>query len=213
MPLITRIIEQKRRPNRRNVHLDGRFGFGCHVNVVARFRLREGLNLTPQQVREIEQGELRQECFDQAMACLGRRLHSRSELQRKLARREHGSAIIASVLDELTRLGYIDDERFARTKALSAADHKRQGRRRAMVELLRSGVNTDVARRALEEVYGSKDTAAIARALAEKHSARLRSLDPLVARRRLAGMLQRRGFGFEEIRPVLDEVLPAARDA
>lgn len=211
MPLITRIIEQKRRPNRRNVHLDGRFAFGCHLNVVAKFRLREGMNLTDEQVRQIEEGEVRQECFDKAMGYLGRRLHSRSELERKLARREYGPAIIASVLDELSRLGYVDDERFARTRALSAAEHKKHGPRRAMVELLKSGVKGDVARRALDHVYKSQDTAGIARALAEKQAARLRKLDPLVARRRLTGMLQRRGFDFEDIRPVLDEVLPAAR--
>lgn len=176
MPLITRIIEQKRRPDRRNIHLDGRFAFGCHLNVVAKFRLREGMNLTDEQVRQIEEGEIRQECFDKAMEYLGRRLHSRSELERKLARREYGPAIIASVLDELSRLGYVDDERFARTRALSAAEHKKHGRRRAMVELLKSGVKGDVARRALDHVYESQDTAGIARALAQKQAARLRKL-------------------------------------
>lgn len=212
MPVITRIIEQKHRPNRRNIHLDGRFAFGCHLNVVAKFRLREGMSLTEQQVRQIEEGEVRQECFDQAMEYLGRRLHSRSELERKLARREYGPGTIGSVLDELSRLGYVDDERFARTRALSAAENKKHGRRRAMVELLKSGVKGDVARRALEDVYASKDTTALARALAEKQAPRLRKLDPFVARRRLTGMLQRRGFDFDDIRPVLDELLPIVRD-
>ena len=46
-----------------------------------------------------------------------------------------------------------------------------------------------------------------ARRLAQKQSARLRKLDPLVARRRLAGMLQRRGFDYDTIKPVIDEVL------
>lgn len=211
MPLITRIIEQKRRPNRRNVHLDGRFAFGCHLNVIAKFRLREGMALTNEQVQQIEEGEVRQECFDKAMEYLGRRLHSRLELERKLERREYGSATVTSVLDELSRLGYVDDERFARTRALSAAEHKKHGRRRAMLELLKSGVKGDVARRALSDVYESQDTAGLARSLAEKQAARLRKLDPLVARRRLTGMLQRRGFDFEEIRPVLDEVLPGSR--
>jgi regulatory protein len=53
LPTITRIAEQKRRPNRRNVYLDGAFAFGCNVKVVARFRLREGMTLSPEQVRQI----------------------------------------------------------------------------------------------------------------------------------------------------------------
>jgi SOS response regulatory protein OraA/RecX len=47
----------------------------------------------------------------------------------------------------------------------------------------------------------------IARALAMKQATRLRKLDPQVARRRLVGMLQRRGFDYDSIRPVVDEIL------
>ena len=47
----------------------------------------------------------------------------------------------------------------------------------------------------------------MARELALKQAPRLRKLDPLVAKRRLVGMLQRRGFDFETIKPVIDEVL------
>jgi regulatory protein len=207
MPIITRISEQKRRENRRNIYLDGHFAFGCNLNVVAKFKLREGMTLTPEQVRAIEEGEVRQECFDKAMEYLGLRLHSRAELARKLMRREYGDTIMSAVLDELARLGYIDDERFARAKALSAAEHKKHGRRRAMAELLKSGVKGDVARRALDHVYDAQDTLAVARQLAEKQAPRLKRLEPEVARRRLVGMLQRRGFDYEDIRPVVEEVL------
>jgi regulatory protein len=212
MPVITKISEQNRRPNRRNVHLDGRFAFGCNVNVIAKFRLREGMSLTDEQVKQIEEGEVRQECFDKAMEYLGTRLHSRSELERKLARREYGPAIVAAVLENLAQLGYVNDERFARTKALSAAEHKKHGSRRAMVELLKSGVQRDAAQQAIHDVYDAQDTLGIVRALARKQAPRLRKLDGLVARRRLAGMLMRRGFDYDEIRPVLDELLRGELD-
>jgi len=87
MPTITRVSEQKRRPNRRNVYLDGAFAFGCSLNVVAKFRLREGMTLSDDQIRQIQLGEVKQECFDRATESLSSRLHSRSELRRKLLRR------------------------------------------------------------------------------------------------------------------------------
>ncbi len=207
MPIITRISEQKRRPNRRNIHLDGSFAFGCNLNVVAKFRLREGMTLTPEQVRQIELGEVKQECFDRAMAALGSRLHSRAELHRKLMRREYGETVVNAVLDDLARLGYVNDEQFAKTKALSAAQYKHHGRRRAVVELRRAGVRGDVAERALNDVYAGRDNTAEARELARKQLPRLKRLDAQVARRRLVGMLQRRGFDYEDIRPVINEVL------
>jgi regulatory protein len=207
MPQVTSITEQKRRPNRRSVFLDGRFAFGCSVNVIARFRLRVGQSLAPEQVAQIEQGVVKQECFDKSIRFLESRLHSRAELHRKLKRQEWGDAVIESVLADLSRMGYLDDARFARTKALSAAQHKKHGRRRAYVELIKSGVEGGVARRALEDVYDAHDSTRVARELAMKQRDRLMKLDPIVARRRLVGMLQRRGFEYESIRPVIDEVL------
>src|ERR1700709_2723004 len=101
MPEITKISEQRRRPNRRNVYLDGLFAFGCNLNVIARFRLREGMRLSEEQVLEIQQGEVRQECFDQGLKFLQMRLHSRAELIKKLNRREYGEEIVRSVTDQL----------------------------------------------------------------------------------------------------------------
>jgi len=212
MPTITQIVEQKRAANRRNVYLDGRFAFGCNLNVVAKFRLREGMLLTPAEVDAIREGEVRQECFDRAMEYLQGRLHSRAELQRKLMRREYGEPIITGVLDDLARLEYLNDEQFARTRAQSAAEHKHHGPRRAYQELRKAGVTGDVAKRALDDVYAATDTLATARELARKQAPRLARLDPLVARRRLAGMLQRRGFDYDDVKTVIDEVLGGHSD-
>lgn len=212
MPVITKIAEQKRRANRRNIHLDGRFAFGCNINVVAKFQLKEGMTLTPQQVERIQQGEVRQECFDKAMEFLQTRLHGRAELSRKLMRGEYGEDVINGVLEDLVRLGYVDDARFAKVKALTAAERKHHGRRRALAELIKSGVKGEVARRALDEVYEEHDSRSVAKELAMKQAPRLRKLDPVVARRRLAGMLQRRGFEYDSIKPVIDEVLGDAGD-
>lgn len=211
MPTITKISEQ-RRPNRRNVWLDGTFAFGVNLNVVARFRLREGMILTTEQVMEIERGEVRQEVFDKATQYLGQRLHSRAELHRKLVRGEYGERVINDVLDQLEKLDYVDDKRFAIAKATSAAQHKHHGKRRAAVELMKAGVTGETARRALEDVYETHDSMAVARQLAEKKAPSLRRLDPVVARRRLVGMLLRRGFTYDDIRPVIDEVLGKDHD-
>jgi regulatory protein len=212
MAVITQIVEPKGKPQRRRIYLDGKFAFTVKLNVVARFRLREGMELSPQQLEAIEQGEIRQECLDRAMKYLSGRLHSRQELRKKLVRQEYSQPLIDDVLDELKRLGYIDDERFAKTKALSAAQHKHHGPRRAMMELMRAGVKKDVAQVAVGEVYESNDNVAEARKLAQKQAARLKKLDPQVARRRLAGMLARRGFDYDSIKPVIEEVIGRDQD-
>ena len=207
MPTVTQITEQKRRLNRRNVYLDGSFAFGCNLNVIARFRLRAGLQLTSDEVEQIQRGEIRQECFDAATRYLESRLHSRSELKRKLMRKEIGEAVIEGVLDDLQRLGYIDDAKFAAAKAGSAAKYKHHGPRRAMQELMRAGVKPEIAKKATQEVYAQTDSIELAMKLADRHKGRLEKLDPAVARRRLTGTLLRRGFDFETIKPVIKKAL------
>lgn len=152
-------------------------------------------------------GSRRQKCIDSALKLLGMRLHSRSELARKLARKEFDRETIDDALAELQRVGYVDDRRFAVAKAQSLMEHKKHGRRRAFAELIRAGVSREVADQALNEVYGLTESVDIARQLALKQAPRLRKLDPVVARRRLVGMLQRRGFSYDAIKPLLDEVL------
>src|SRR2546422_988275 len=103
MPIITKIAEQKRRPNRRNVYLDGNFAFGCNLNVIAKFRLREGMTIDEPKLDAILHGEVKQGCFDAAMRFLQTRLHSTSEIRRKLARQEWGESVIDETIADLTR--------------------------------------------------------------------------------------------------------------
>jgi regulatory protein len=207
MPIVSKIQPQRRRANRRSVYLDGTFAFGCNLNVIARFRLREGLELSAEEIEKIQQGEIRQECLDAALGYLESRLHSRRELKTKLMRKEIGGSIIEGVLDDLQRMNYLDDAKFAVSKAASSARYKHHGPRRAMAELLRAGVKSEIAKKATAEVYDAADSLEIAMKLAERQSARLKKLDPPVARRRLIGMLMRRGFEFESIKPVVEKIL------
>lgn len=207
MPTVTQISEQRRKANRRNVYLDGAFAFACNLNVVAKFKLREGLVLTAEEVERIKQGEVRQDCFDAAMRFIERRMHSREELRTKLAKKEYDAETIAGVLDDLERLGYVDDAKFAAAKVESAAKVRHHGRRRAAIELLKKGVTGESARQALDQTYDTHDSLAVARELARKKWPSLSKLPPEVARRRLAGMLGRRGFEYDVVRPVIDEVM------
>jgi regulatory protein len=207
MPTVTQITPQRRAANRRNVFLDGAFAFGCNLNVIARFRLREGQALSPAQVEQILAGEVRQECFDRAIRSIESRLHGRAELKKKLMKKDWGEAIVDGVLDDLQRMNYLDDAKFAVARATSAAKTKKHGRRRAQIELARKGIKPDEAKRALDQVYAEHDSNAVALSLAMKQAPRLRAMDPAAARRRLTGMLIRRGFDYDAIRPVIERVL------
>ena len=73
------------------------------------------------------------------------------------------------------------------------------GRRGAVASLRRHGVGAEVAQRAVEEsVPADEDDRATE--IARQRLARLTSLDPEIAKRRLLGFLMRRGFDSETAR-------------
>lgn len=190
--------------------MDGRFAFGCNINVVAKFRLREGLVLTEDELARIRDGEVQQECFDRAIRFIETRMHSRKELSDKLKRNEYPIEMIDAVLDRLTEMGYVNDAKFATGKVEAAAKYKHQGPNRARIELAKKGVDREVARQVVEEVFESHNSMSVARDLARKKMRSLSRLEPVVAKRRLYGMLLRRGFDYDTIKPVVEEVLGGA---
>ncbi|MEL7237246.1 MAG: RecX family transcriptional regulator [Planctomycetota bacterium] len=206
MAVITSITQQ-RRGNRRSVFIDGDFAFGCNVNVVARFRLREGMAIDDTLRREIELGEVKQEAFDHALRLVGQRRQSERELRTKLGRKEYGPAVIDAVFDDLQRLGYLDDVKYAEVRAGDSVRLKKHGPQRARSELIAKGIDADTAEQAVAAVYENVDELAMATELAKKKTPSLRRLEPEVARRRLIGFLQRRGFDFDTVRRAVESTL------
>ena len=207
MPKITAISEQRRRKNRRSVHIDGEFAFGCNLNVVARFRLREGMTISESLRKEIEEGEVQQEAFDHATRLLGMRMQSERELRTKLGRKDYGAGAIDAVIENLKRLNYVDDAKFAASRAADQANVKKHGKVRAVQELMKSGVARPLAEKATAAAYQDVDPRAAALELANKRVPGLRRLDAETAKRRLVGFLQRRGFDFETVQYAVEKAL------
>jgi regulatory protein len=213
MPVITRINPLKSRPGRCTVHLDGRYAFTADERLIARLGLHVGEDVDAARRRQIDQAGLGQKCSDAAARLLGGRALSSSQLRARLLRKGYSPPTVDEVIRSMSRQGYLDDARFAVGRASSAARSRHLGRRRAGQELIKAGVPTDLARRALDEVYEAHDSMAVARELARRKAPALRRLGDAVARRRLYGMLLRRGFTYDEVRPVVDEVLGAEPEA
>ncbi len=213
MGVVTKITPQVKNPKRVSVYVDGTFFIGLQLNVLDKLGLRVGRELDEVEVARIALAKDRQNALDKALMYLGRRLHSQTELETKLGRAGFVPDVVGYTIAEVNRLGYINDAAFGVAKATVSAKRKLHGKRRAMVELAKSGVRGETARKAVEDVYEGHDAMGVARLLAGKRANGMARLDAETARRRLAGMLMRRGFTWDEIRPALDEVMGQARES
>lgn len=128
-----------------------------------------------------------------ALDQLATRQRSEHELRATMARRNVPADIIDELLERFTEVGLIDDEAFASSLATTRATVGQRGRYRIRQELAAKGIDREVAEAAVSDI-DPEDEMEAALALAVKRARSLAALEPHVARRRLAGVLARRGF-------------------
>ena len=165
----------------------------------AAFALRPGMELDDALRAEIEAAVRRADTRSAAAGLAGSRALSRRELEEKLARKGLAAEDVQAAADWLEDLGAIDDAAYARLVARHYGD-RGYGAGRVREELRRRGVPQALWEEALAELPDSGE--AIRALLAKK--VRGDDLSDPRERRRLSGVLLRRGFSWEEIRPALD---------
>ena len=215
MPTIS-ALEPQRRKGRLNVFVDGQFVIGVGETVAADLSLRVGREITPERLREIAGAEEVHKATEAALVLLEVRARAKREIETRLAQKGYDESVVALVVEKLTRLELLNDAQFAAqwVEAKTRVGGSRPvGKRRLSQELFGKGVAKDQIAEAVERV-SEDDELALARAAAKK-KVRLVPTDRDALqdeRRKLMGFLQRRGFGWETVKRVTREALPAPGD-
>ncbi len=135
----------------------------------------------------------------QAFRHLAYRDRSERELAQYLEKKKHAPSVIQRTLQDLVKLNYIDDQRFAMEWGRSRVEGKKFGKKRLRHELLVKGVSSHIIETTLDTLYDSHPEQDLALACANKKLASLHGLEPEKKTRRLAQYLQRRGFSADII--------------
>jgi len=174
---------------------------------IFRLGLEAGSVIDASSLAVLESRDTYRRTRDAAVGFLAARPHSTDELRRRLTRAGLASDVVAAVLADLQRDGYLDDLEFARAWVRRRRASLTCGLLRLRAELREKGVPGALIEQAIREVDGEEDAAAAEEGRAREFVARrLRAYTRLTwdARvRRLAGLLERRGFAAHTIARVL----------
>jgi regulatory protein len=135
-----------------------------------------------------------------ALRLLSYRGRSERELAERLLARGFTARAAAAAVERARALGYVDDGALARTLRRTAEEVKLLGAMGAARYLRRMGLTRETA----EEALLGYDEAESARKLLRRKSRSLRGADEASRRRRLAGMLLRRGHSAPTVRKALE---------
>lgn len=123
-------------------------------------------------------------------------------IRQRLARAGFGTDAIDETIAWLRGLGYLDDTRLAGEFVRARKTYRVRGRGGVAWELRQSGIAESVVQGALTE-YSPEEEKALAAAIAQKRAAAAPEEAPERLYRRIAGLLQRRGFSVGAIRHAL----------
>ncbi len=135
------------------------------------------------------------------------------QLRQRLAARQVSAGSIDEVVGALKSNGALDDRRTALAAARTDALVKRHGRSRVTQHLAVLGIERDLARRVVQEVFAEIDEQELLeRALARRLGKTRRSVKDAAEYRKLYGYLVRQGFEPSAVATLLRQrARPAAR--
>ncbi|HXF70917.1 MAG TPA: RecX family transcriptional regulator [Thermoflexus sp.] len=181
------------------VYLDGRRAFV--LTAIAAAQLRPGQVLSEDEIARLLERDLLEQAHELALRFLSYRPRSEREVADHLRRKGFDAQTVEAELERLRRVGLVDDRAFAQFWVENRTAFRPRSRRALQAELRRKGIPPAIIQEVLQEA--SPDERSLALRLARDRARRLRGLDPLTFRRRLAGYLIRRGFEGELVREIL----------
>jgi regulatory protein len=198
---------QVKDPNRVSVYVDGAFSFGMPLDAATDFGIQKGAELSEDLLEDCLAADEAYRARRKALNLLAHRQRSVGELEQRLGLAGFGPAAIADAMARMDHLGYLNDLAFATSLARDRLLSGKLGKKRVLDDLRRKGVDPALALRVVAEVGAGRDETEDAYALARKRARAVSDIDQSRRqRRRLYGLLARRGFGAEAIRQALRRI-------
>jgi regulatory protein len=204
---ITALQAQLSDSQRVSVFIDDEFALGVSMATLARERLYVGQVLSADDYARLERAVQADRALSAALRALDARPRSTAELRLRLKRKGFDAESVDAALARLTDLGLLDDVTFARTWVENRQNGRPRGASALRDELRRKGVGAEIIAATLDddELVGDADDQAerLARAALRRYAG---AADFQIFARRLGGYLQRRGYTYATIRPIMAQL-------
>lgn len=197
--VVTRIETQRRNPRRKSIYLNHKFAFGLDQETLFKHGLRVGDRLKDDEIEKILQSEKKRKAKDIALNLLSFRARSEKEISEKLKRKGFSRENIEEAKEDLRRVNLLNDYEFSCVWIKDRVKNRPRGIVLLKRELIKKGVKKEIIDKALGECYPEADEVKIASELIKKREKRYKDLDKKTARKRMSGLLLRRGFSYEVV--------------
>ncbi|WP_053955890.1 regulatory protein RecX [Inediibacterium massiliense] len=206
MSVITK-IEQQKNQKRINLYIDDEFFMGMDLEIFYKLHLKEGQCIDQEKIKEIIHEEMYLKAKNKSLQFLKFSGRTQKEMEKKLKDQGYEDHIIHRVINFLMEYGWINDEEMAKYLVKSKLEGKKYGKNRIKQELQQKGVENEWIENALEEEFNEEKEYENARLLALRKRKSIKDEDSRKIYEKIGRYLVYKGYGYDLIRKVLDEIL------
>lgn len=182
------------------VFIEGKFAFVLYKGELSRYQIAEGSVLEEDIYRKIRAEVVLKRAKRRSLHLLNDMGRTEEQLKERLRRDLYPEDVINEAVAYVKSFGYINDAAYA--KNFVETRKGRKSRKEIYALLCRKGLKSGDVEAAFEECYGSEDARDAIEAILKK-----KNYDPQEAKwedtRKILGYLTRKGFGYEDIRQVI----------
>lgn len=200
---ITSIEPQKKNKKIYSIYIDGKYTFSLEDIELAKLSLKEGQEITNENIESYIQAYEFSKAFDRALRFASFKRRTQAQLEKKMLELDYGDDIIRKVIKKMKELKYLDDEQYAEDYIEERTNMKPSGKRLIAMELKNKGINEQTIIKKLES--SEIDEYNLAYGLAEKKISRIQNLDRKELQR-IYAFLMRRGFSSNLVLKVLKDL-------
>jgi regulatory protein len=194
---ITAIKQQVKRPDRYSIYIDGSFSFGLSEQALLDARLASGQELDAERLEALKSLSSSDKAYGRALRYVAIRPRSVWEVETYLRRKEVDEPLINQIVEKLRSYDLLDDRQFAEAWVSNRRLLKATSKRRLRQELQQKHVPGAVIDAVLQE--DETDERQVLRQLVAKKQQRYPD------RQKFMQYLARQGFGYDDIKTVLEE--------
>lgn len=212
MKTLSRISPQKKRKDRYNVYLDGRYSFSVSLDVKEKYRLEKGISVDEEMLRGIVISEGFEKVYNKAINFISYRARTRREIEDRLNKyllrdvenKKYHDEIRVEVIRRLDDYNLVDDKKFVLDYvAATARSGKNVGKLKVRDFLYKRGISKELVDKYIDN-YDDEYEVDKALLVAKKKLKLLGGKRDFQSKGKVYRYLYGRGFTLEAIKSVVD---------
>lgn len=202
MPKITK-IKLQRNQKRANIFSDGKYLLALPIEVVAKENLRVGQEISEEEIKDLVFDNEYHRLLDAIYNLISRRPRAKAEIEKYLHGKHTSTGVSQKIIEKLEKNNYINDKEFSRWWLEQRQTFRQKGKLALKAELRQKGVDEETIRGVLETEVNEIP---LAQKALQKKAMTFGRQPEKDRHRKMFAFLAQKGFSYETIKTVLDEV-------